>query len=145
MALKKPTHSELQGEVKRLQRELDFARDAVLLMLPQDMFQILGGYHHCKTRAEVRDWFDKAIDTIVACAERKPAHEMRASSFDSGADRALCPLCGGSATSIYGDVKGFAYPDGLRSHLQGSFNARQCVVTKVASDAALDCADRRGA
>ena len=42
-------------------------------------------------------------------------------------DRAYCPLCGGSSQNFYGG-EGYAYPDGLRRHLESSYNAHRCAI-----------------
>jgi hypothetical protein len=68
-------------------------------------------------------------------ASPKPAKEM--GEFSSSSDRAYCPLCGESADNIY-DTKGFAFPEGLTRHLEGSYNARRCDVTKAAFALALE-------
>ncbi len=43
---------------------------------------------------------------------------------------------------LYGE-EGFAYPEGLRRHLAGSYNARQCAVVKAAIELAWDHSERK--
>jgi hypothetical protein len=138
--MRRPPPAFLEQEVARLKQELEAARHAVLEVLPDELAQILGNYYACKNREEVWQWLDAAIDAVLERAERKSAREM--GEFASASDRAFCPLCGRSADSVYGG-KGFAYPEGLSRHLHGSFNARQCVVTKIVTDLAIDHATDR--
>lgn len=51
--------------------------------------------------------------------------------------RALCPLCKQGAQGTR-DLKGYAVPDGLRRHLLGELNSRQCVVFGAAEAIARD-------
>ena len=132
----------LEQEIAKLRHDLDFARNAVLQLMPDELFRLLTGYYDCKTREDVwQRWFNKTVEQIIERAEPNPAREMQ--EFSSSSDRAFCPLCGGSADNIY-DVKGFAYPEGLSWHLHGSHKATQCIVTKVAIDLALDHVSRQG-
>jgi hypothetical protein len=50
--------------------------------------------------------------------------------------RALCPLCRDSSSSPYSE--GFSVPEGLRRHLTGWGNVRQCRVMQAAAELARD-------
>lgn len=139
--MKRPPPAFLEEEVRRLNDELWTARNAVLEVLPDHLSQVLDRYYDCSTREGVFTWLDTAIDAVLGSAERKPARDM--GEYSSSSDRAFCPLCRGSADTIYGE-KGFAFPDGLDRHLRGSHNARQCVVMKVVTDLALDHVKENG-
>jgi hypothetical protein len=80
------------------------------------------------------------VEHLLGHAKPQPWQEMRGVSSIS--DRARCPLCGGSSDNPHGE-EGFAYPEGLRRHLAGSYNARQCNVVKAAVDLAWDHSDRK--
>src|SRR5690606_27369685 len=89
----------------------------------------------CKTRKQAYDWHYKAIETILESVSPMPPEKMGDNS--AGNPRAYCPLCRGSSNNISG-LEGFAYPEGLRRHLEGSFNARKCDVMKAALALALE-------
>ena len=42
---------------------------------------------------------------------------------------AVCPLCGAVPETVY--ARGFAYPEGLKRHLEGYGNMRQCLITSL--------------
>lgn len=101
------------------------ARTTILELMPEAVQEAVKGYVSCKAHDDVRQWERGAIEKILLLAQSKPAKEM--DEYASFTDRAYCPLCGGSAQTIYGG-KGFAFPDGLRRHLEGSYNSHRCSV-----------------
>src|SRR5690606_29771429 len=100
----------LEVECRKLRSELYMARTTILELMPEAVQEAVKGYVSCKTHDDVWQWKRGAIENILLLAQSKPAKEM--DEYASSTDRAYCPLCGGSAQTIYGG-KGFAFPDGL--------------------------------
>jgi hypothetical protein len=121
--------------MSKLRSELWETRTALIGMAPAAVYPVLTSYFECKTMRDILKWQSWTIDKILAAAEPKPAREMK--DYGSASDRAYCPLCGESANNVI-EVEGFAFPEGLRRHLEGSYNARQCVVTKAAIELARE-------
>ncbi|MCQ4241909.1 hypothetical protein [Stutzerimonas stutzeri] len=115
----------LEDECRKLRSDLYMARTTILQLMPEAVQEAVKGYISCKSHDDVWQWKRGAIENILLLAQSKPAKEM--DEYASSTDRAYCPLCGGSAQTIYGG-KGFAFPDGLRRHLEGSYNSHQCSV-----------------
>lgn len=132
--MRRPPAIVLEEDIQKLKSELAEVRYGVLQMVHDDFALLLTGYYECKERRDVWNWINGAIAKVIESVEPRPAREM--GEHGSSNVRALCPLCGESATNFYG-ARGFAYPEGLSRHLHGSFNATQCFVTKVATDLAL--------
>lgn len=133
----RPPVAFLEQEIERLKGELWSVRDGVLSLVPAEYAQLLGGHYDCKNRSEVWEWNQGVVNQIIALVKPNPANEM-GGQYVSTSDRAYCPLCGDSATDIYGGIQGFAYPEGLHRHLSGSYNAKLCFVMKVATDLAIE-------
>ena len=111
--------------------ELYLAQMAIVRLMPDDIRDLLLDYMSCKTRRETGLWEIRVFETIIDYAE--PLEGTSKGSFN---DRALCPLCRESGRSFY--EEGFALPEGLKRHLTGYGNMRQCVVTKAAFNLAHD-------
>jgi len=99
---------------------------------------LLHGIFSCKRRKEAYEWQRIATEKIIERVKPSPAKEM--GDVPHNGPRAYCPMCGGSPDNIY-QIQGFAYPEGLRRHLEGSFNARQCDVMKAALAIAFETAE----
>jgi hypothetical protein len=83
---------------------------------------------------ELLRWRQSVIERVLEIAEPRPDREM-GEPLGSGT-RAYCPLCRGSSAS--GSHRGFAFPDGLRSHLLGARRADECLIMEAARLAARD-------
>jgi 3-dehydroquinate dehydratase len=105
--------------------ELAMSRHAIVDLM--DVQGLLDGYHGLEDHNDLLAWRDKALERVLNAAAPKPAMQMG----DYGlVERALCPLCRGSASSP--SVRGFAFPEGLRRHLLGSHTPHQCEVFAAA-------------
>jgi hypothetical protein len=117
--------SKLEAEINRLRSDLYMARTTIVELMPEQVRQLIQHYHGFKSHDEAYQWEQDLIGKLIAISQPKPAKEMR--DYSSFTERAYCPLCGGSAQSIYGTV-GFAFPEGLRRHLAGTYNSGRCLV-----------------
>lgn len=115
----------LGDENSKLTEELYAARETIFYLVSTQAQKALEGCFVCKSYADTVKWRRESIERLLLVAEPKSAGEM--DEYASITDRAFCPLCGGSADVPYGG-KGYAFPDGLRRHLAGSHNSRQCAV-----------------
>jgi hypothetical protein len=132
------TSSPLEAEVRRLKDELYMARATIIgLSRSPELVELLHDYYSCKTFGEVRDWEQRTADSIIESASRT---ENPAGRDWDGRLRVLCPLCGDGPQSPYD--KGFLLDEGLRRHLLGTYNSRQCSVFQAAHRMALDSARR---
>lgn len=123
--------SERDTLIRELKQQLWMARYTLLRTLPKDLHRLLTSYHGCETREESWDWLDRAAEVIVEMAQPLPE------TLQSwGGERGMCPLCGEGSDSYY--EHGFKLPEGLRRHLVGYGNTRQCVFTETAHKLALD-------
>jgi hypothetical protein len=130
-----PLH-ELEAEIARLRSDLYFTRRAIIDLAPANTQDLLNSYFQkCKTRADVRAWASDLVKSLIALADARPAKEM--GDYAGSLDRALCPVCGASADNVF-DVRGFALPLGLRRHLEGLDNGRECEVIKAAKGLAIE-------
>jgi hypothetical protein len=125
-----------EREIAKLREALFRARSAVIDMVPPKAEGLFGGVFSCQSRDEALKWFDHLVVKALEIADSKEARQI--GDWGAGA-RAFCPLCGDGSSSPY--AQGFAYPEGLRRHLDGSYNARQCRVTEIALELAIDGAD----
>jgi hypothetical protein len=125
---------EYDAEIRRLKDDLYEAREAIVRLMPEPIQEILGSYYRCTCRVEVHQWKSAVIDQLVELAKPVPLR----TAHDNA--RAYCPLCGGSAQSIYESQQGFSIPIGLQRHLEGWGNAHQCDVTVAAFKLAGDWA-----
>jgi hypothetical protein len=122
---------DLRNENRRLTNDLFVARHAlVILMDPQDW---LSGYFRIRDFDQLAVWRDDAAQVIIKEAWIRPGEEMG----DPRWPRAICPLCRRGAQGTR-DVKGYAVPAGLRRHLLGELNSRQCPVFAAAESIARD-------
>jgi len=131
----KPSQAVLEAEVDRLRIELFVARRALIYMASRDFQDIFRGVFGCKTRNEAFDWFRSAVEKAVKRVKPRPAQEMGDSPHNG--PRAYCPMCGASSDRL-SQIQGFSHPHGLRRHLKGSHNTRQCKVMKAALELACE-------
>lgn len=114
-----------EEQVRELQSDLYMARRTILELMPDKIREVLESYHECSSYEQARGWERQAVEEVLALSRPAPAGEM--GEYGSLTDRAYCPLCGGSAQTAYGG-DGFAFPEGLRRHLMGSYNSQRCDV-----------------
>lgn len=107
--------------VRSLRDDLWYARHTVVALMPEEAKTILESYYHCVTVEDTETWVRGIADDLLALAVLLP--EQRS-------ERARCPLCGSGAQTAY--AEGFALPEGLRMHLEGKVNSRQCPVVEAA-------------
>lgn len=124
----KPRGLTANNEIHRLRDALNTARRAVLGLMPEQVRKVFETGYDCESSDDMYLWEQNVIAKLLDLARPRPAGEM--GKHFSSTERAYCPLCGSSAQSIY-EGEGFAFPDGLRRHLEGSCNARQCSVFAV--------------
>lgn len=127
----------LRDENRRLKDELFFARDGLVHLL--DKQDLLRGFYGVRDVTQLREWRESAAEKVLAAAWVRPGEEMG----DARWPRALCPLCGDGAQGAR-DVRGFAVPEGLRRHLLGELNSRQCRVFGAAEGIARDSVRETG-
>ncbi|WP_124800606.1 hypothetical protein [Paraburkholderia phosphatilytica] len=111
----------LRDKVHRLETDLFVARDALIYLL--DARDLLSGFYGIRDRSQLREWREATATKVIEAAWVRPGEEMG----DARWPRALCPLCRQGADARR-DVRGFAVPNGLRRHLLGELNSRQCPV-----------------
>jgi hypothetical protein len=127
---------ELEAEIARLRSDLYFTRRAIIDLAPAKTQDLLNSYFQkCKTQADVRAWTSDLVKGLIALADARPAKEM--GDYAGTMNRALCPVCGGSADNVF-DVRGFALPIDLQRHLEGSDSTRECEVMKAAKGLASE-------
>ena len=130
-----PPH-ELEAEIARLRSDLYFTRRAIIDLAPANTQDLLNSYFQkCKTKADVRAWTSDLVKRLIALADARPAKQM--GDYAGTMDRALCPVCGGSADKAF-DVRGFALPTELQRHLEGPDHIRECEVMKAAKGLAIE-------
>lgn len=110
--------------IRRLKDELFEARHAVIELMSPGVRSVLDSHYRCVSAEDTYAWFEDVMDDLIELAEALPPVP-----FYFG-QRANCPLCGCGPNSPYDE--GFALPEGLRMHLQGKGNARQCSAMKAA-------------
>jgi len=118
-------HSKLEDEIKHLQNELFMARSLIVELMPLEVQQALYDFYNCQSRSQLHQLRELTINKLIEIAGDKPDKVIH--DLISSTHRAYCPLCGGSAHSTYG-ADGFALPEGLRRHLNGSYNSQRCPV-----------------
>ncbi|MFM0059215.1 hypothetical protein PQR64_26645 [Paraburkholderia phytofirmans] len=121
----KAENKELASSNDWLDEELAMSRNTIVELM--DIRGLLDGYRGLDDHSDLTAWRAKAVERVVNAADPKPALQM--GDFGHG-ERALCPLCRGSASSP--SVRGFAFPEGLRRHLLGSHTPHQCEVFAAA-------------
>jgi hypothetical protein len=115
--------------IKKLESELYMTRLKLLSIVPEKFHEIFRSYCSCETRESTYHWYDDAAERIIDLSV--PLSPEHGSYWRP---RAYCPLCGDGSQSPYDE--GFALPEGLRRHLTGWGNSRQCVVTEAAFEIA---------
>jgi len=121
---------DLSSEViRRLEHELYRARTTVLDLLPKHARATIH-YHSCVTIEDTQHWVPDLAADLIDIAEPLPSHP----AFPTL--RAVCPLCGSGSSSV--GAEGFALPEGLRMHLEGTGRASWCDVVQVAFGLAQD-------
>ncbi|QIN62463.1 hypothetical protein SBC1_24780 [Caballeronia sp. SBC1] len=131
------TTSPLEDKVRRLEDDLYMARAVIIDLMQPELERLLWGQVSCETFDEVRKWADVATESIIEFASR--AEQPAEVNWD-GRLRVLCPLCNRGPQSPYDN--GFLLTEGLRRHLLGTYNSRQCSVFAAAHAMALDRARR---
>ncbi len=115
--------------VRRLEGELYLARRDIVELMPDAIAGLMRDYHGCRTREDHYAWEKRGGEAAIDLAEPDPA----ASHWQP---RARCPLCRGGSSGPY-DIS-FTIPEGLRRHLEGFGNVRQCPRTRAAFSIAHD-------
>jgi hypothetical protein len=118
------------GRIERLEEELYFARRTMLSVLPERHRDCLNAFGSATTRRDLHAWESGVIEKIVEMAEPGPENYF-------GVRRAPCPLCKGEGSDPY--TVGFKLDEGLKRHLSGWGNTRQCAVTREAFAYASYC------
>jgi hypothetical protein len=121
------------AEIARLKVELFMTRRAMISLMREDAQAILLSSSACQSLADVVDWSERAARDVLALCQPQPAEVM--GGIHKSSPRTTCPLCMGD-NSGPGDVKGFAFPEGMTRHLLGTYKARQCPVFKIAVEQA---------
>ncbi|MGE3488334.1 MAG: hypothetical protein AB7L09_26840 [Nitrospira sp.] len=132
------SQADLEAECEKLRNELSLARMALIGIASPEFQDLFHGIFSCKRREEAYEWQRFATEKIIERVKPRPASEM--GDVPHNGPRAYCPMCGGSSGNIY-QIQGFAHPEGLRRHLEGSFNARQCVAMKAALAIAIEATE----
>lgn len=120
--------------INRLKNDLSEAYVAIIDLMPEDIHGILNSYCSCMNRLESRKWIDEACDQIIDLAKILPP-------YNTYPHRACCPMCGAGNDQFY--ISGFTVPDGLRRHLIGWGNVRECGVMRAARKLATEYWDRQ--
>ena len=118
------TFDPLQDKLRKLERELNSARETIIRLVPIEYQDTLQSFYECKSTSEFWRWEQLAAEKI---ANRVPESAM---SESFGTRRADCPLCGRSTMGPY--AEGFVIPGGLIRHLTGFGNTQKCAVTEAA-------------
>jgi hypothetical protein len=122
---------DLEDKIRRLQTDLFITRQALVDLL--DTQDLLDGYFGCKDFDQIDRWRLERASAVIEAAWVRPGAEMG----DPRWPRAICPLCRQGAQGTR-DVQGYAVPEGLRRHLLGELNSRQCPVFSAAEQIARD-------
>jgi hypothetical protein len=132
MWVKSPIPTVLSTELFERQRaEIEELRRMVIELAPDKFNMLLCGYYSMSSREESSRWEGQIVEEVISQAELLPSK-----SGGFFADRAYCPLCGEGSQSQY--ESGFSLPEGLRRHLTGWGNSRQCSIIKVVTRSARD-------
>lgn len=122
-------------EVKRLKDELYEARSALVGLMPHEARIILWSYLNIQTAEEWYRWPDETAEKIGDLCTDVTQRKYEGYIYEQ---RAKCPLCGDGPQSFYDGNSGFKLPEGLRRHLVGYGNARECPVFGAARALARD-------
>jgi len=119
--------------IELLKEELESLRYSLLHLLPWEMSTLLTSFYKCKSRKDTYQWLNNVVQQIIDSVPAQP--EARINSWMQ--ERAKCPLCNRTPDSPYNN-DGFTLPEGLRRHLVGYGNTRQCLFTETAKKMARD-------
>jgi hypothetical protein len=120
-----------EDRIRKLEDELFLTRETVFHLIDPRAREILSSPSELRTRADVHDWFSKAVEEVLQIADAMIDQ-------DTAEERAICPLCHESAQNYRLPDQGFKFPEGLRRHLLGSHKSTQCRVSLVALNEAID-------
>lgn len=112
--------------VQRLKDDLYITREALVRLAAPNLADDLLGFHGLKDSSAASHWLKEKTATVLESAQLLEAPNNVAPAWSW--PRARCPLCGESAREKYLPNSGFAFPDGLRRHLEGDGNTTPCVV-----------------
>lgn len=112
--------------VQRLEDDLYITREALVRLAAPNLADDLLGFHGLKDSSAAFHWLKEKTATVLESAQLVEAPNNAAPAWSW--PRARCPLCGESAREKYLPNSGFAFPDGLRRHLEGEGNTTACVV-----------------
>jgi len=126
-------NARLVSDNRSLESDLAMSRYAIVELM--DVQGLLDGYHGLEDHQDLMDWRREALKRVLNAADPRPALQM--GDFGHG-ERALCPLCRGSASGP-GNARGFAFPEGLRRHLLGESTRHQCEVFAAADKSIIRC------
>jgi hypothetical protein len=119
----------LEAQIENMRK---MQREHMQNMLPTLQKILDSGLADLKTTDERWKWQQDAEEKIIKATFPLPAFMM--GDYFSMTPRTHCPLCGDGVIPNYGvHLQGFAYPDGLRWHLEGSHNMRQCPDVRAAN------------
>lgn len=130
--MRRPHANPIDEKITQLEWKLYQARETILALMPGGVQEILRSYRSCASRDDANQWNHTVVEKIISLAEELPSPRV---SFLPR--YAKCPLC--SSVSMAPFQPGFALPEGLRRHLVGWGNARQCGVFNAVSALAWDC------
>ena len=125
---------QLEGELRKAYDKLYTTRRAIVELMPKAIAERLRNFDGCQSEREFYDWTRSVIAFIIQ--EAVPITE--ASYFQP---RGFCPLCHQGSSGPYDS--GFTLPEGLRRHLEGFGNVRQCNVSQAAFALAGDSLAKR--
>ena len=122
------------ARIKQLESDLYMAREDILHLAPEEFHDILKSHYSCQTRSETYRW----LDTIAELISDRATPIPDLPGVEIFGERGYCPLCRGGAQSFYAHESGFRLPEGLRRHLVGYGNTRQCSVIAAAKTLARE-------
>lgn len=115
----------LKQENQKLRAELYEARYNILALLPEEIRQLIKGYHQCHSHDDIMIWQRTVIAQLIAVASSSPLPTTPGS-----APRAPCPLCHQGPQSP--PESGYSVPIGLQRHLEGQGKFYRCAVMATA-------------
>ena len=120
-----------QDDARRLRNDLYNANSTIIALMPREIADLLRGFHNCASREEADQWRFDVSDAVIKLADVQPVPERPFAT-----PRAMCPLC--RQGSPYPGVEGYAVPDGLRRHLEGTHGTSRCAVMEAVFALAYD-------
>ncbi len=112
-----------------LENDLSLARQAILVLLPPLLYNLLYDCRSITSRRDAHRWLNAAVATLMV--------EVR--QHVDGTSRVPCPLCKGVPETV-GYGRGYSYPLGLEWHLTGGAAPPQCIVFRQVQRFAEDVA-----